>query len=254
MNRRIAWITGASSGIGYSTAKKLAKQGFDLYLGARRVDRLDSLVKDIKNSCDVRALSHELDVTDKDSVQKFGDFGFAKQLQRDVLVNNAGLVKGIDPVVNGQEQDWDIILNTNVMGVLRMAKLVLPYMIEKKNGQIVFIGSIAGHQAYAGGSAYCASKFGVKAITRSLKQEVLGTNIRVNSIDPGMVETEFSLVRLGSQEKADNVYKGMTPLTADDVADCVEFVVNRPRHVNIDDIVIMPTDQANAFMVHRSEP
>lgn len=248
----IAWITGASSGIGEACAYALAEKGFKLCLGARRTNRLGELKSRIEEQFPTaEVFCAPLDVRSTESCETFGNAAISEMGPPDVLVNNAGLVKGVDPIAEGKDDDWALILETNVLGLLKMTRLALQSMLERKKGHIILIGSIAGHQAYPGGSAYCASKFGVKAIANSLKQEVLGQNVRVSSVDPGLVNTEFSTVRLGSKEKADQVYAGMTPLIAEDIADCVSFIATRPAHVNIDQLIVMPTDQATAQKVHR---
>ncbi len=246
-------ITGASSGIGKEVAFEFAKLGYRLFLGARRVDRLEEIIPDLIESGAESAKAIHLDVTDQKSTENFSSQILEEISSPDILVNNAGMVIGVDYIDQGNPSDWQKIIDTNLMGVLRISRCFLPAMKKSQTGQLIMIGSIAGHQPYEGGGAYCASKHGLKAITASLKLELCGTNIRVNSIDPGMVNTEFSLVRFkGDQEKADSVYRGVTPLSPKDIAECVTFVATRPPHVNIDDIIIMPTDQAAVYKVHRS--
>ncbi|MBC7660157.1 MAG: SDR family NAD(P)-dependent oxidoreductase [Chitinophagaceae bacterium] len=246
-------ITGASSGIGKAIAEVYARKGFDLILGARRTEKLDAVAQELKSLGAKSIHSLKLDVRSDESVLKWTEAAFKAFPKLDILVNNAGLVLGRDTVETGSIDDWMTILDTNVMGVLRLCRQFLPKFRENDHGHVVMIGSIAGHQVYEGGSVYCASKFGVKAIAETLRLELNGTQIRVSSIDPGMVETEFSEVRFkGDKEKAKAVYQGMTPLSAHDIAETIEFCTSRPAHVNIDDIRIMPTAQASATKVHRT--
>ena len=246
-------ITGASSGIGLAVAEVFAKRSCHIALGARRVDRLKEIERHLLTLGAASVIFAELDVRSSESVRSWAQHCIEKLGSIDVLVNNAGLVLGLDSVESGREEDWETILDTNVTGVLRVSQAFIPHMKKQNHGHIVMIGSIAGHQAYEGGSAYCASKFGVKAITRALKLELNGFNIRVGTVDPGMVETEFSLVRFyGDEERAKQVYKGLDPLQARDIAECVEFMATRPKHVNLDEIIVMPTAQATVYKVHRT--
>jgi NADP-dependent 3-hydroxy acid dehydrogenase YdfG len=242
VTRGVAVVTGASSGIGAATAARLAAEGFDVVVGARRLDRLRAVAEPIG----ARALP--LDVTDDGSVAAFcAEVGDCR-----VLVNNAGGALGRDPFEAGDVEQWRWMYDANVLGVLRMTKALLPAIEASGDGHVVMVGSIAGHEAYVGGAGYNAAKFGLRAATKALRLELLGRPIRVTSVDPGMVETDFSLVRFaGDADKAAAVYAGTTPLTADDVADCIAFAVTRPSHVNIDTMVVMPRDQASAGAVHR---
>ncbi|MCL6452318.1 MAG: SDR family NAD(P)-dependent oxidoreductase [Alicyclobacillus sp.] len=254
-NGRVAVITGASAGIGAAAAKALAGAGFRLALGARRVERLAGLAEEIATTTGERPLTAALDVTDVQSCERFVQrvretFGSVH-----VLVNNAGLARGTTYIEDAKDDsEWQVMIDTNVSGLLRMTRLLIPDIIASGNGHVVNLGSIAGREAYAGGSVYCATKFAVRAITDALRQELLGKPVRVTTIDPGMVETEFSVVRYhGDQAKADQVYAGMTPLTAEDIADCILFAVTRPVHVNIDAIIVKPRDQAGAGKVARHD-
>jgi NADP-dependent 3-hydroxy acid dehydrogenase YdfG len=235
--KRVAVVTGASSGIGAATAVRLAKEGFELVLGARRKEKL----KEVAAQCGGRALS--LDVTDDDSVMQF-----AAAIDRaDVLVNNAGLASGLETVaeidLNRVRNMWE----TNVAGLVRVTQAFLDKLEASGAGHIVNIGSIAGFEVYPGGAGYTASKHAVRAISRTLRLELLGKPIRVTEVAPGLVETEFSLVRFdGDREKAAQPYKGLTPLTGEDIADCIAWAVTRPPHVNIDEIVVRPLAQASA--------
>jgi NADP-dependent 3-hydroxy acid dehydrogenase YdfG len=244
MSRKTAVVTGASSGIGAATAKALAKAGFEVVLGARRVDRL----AEVAAECGGTAL--ELDVTDEDSVAAFT----AVVSRCDLLVNNAGGAFGLDSVAEADLELWQRMYDVNVLGTARITKALLPKLVASGDGQVVVVGSIAGHQPYPGGGGYNAAKHAEAAVTRVLRMELLGQPVRVCEIDPGMVETEFSVVRFeGDRERADAVYAGMTPLTADDVAESIAWVATRPAHVNIDQITITPRDQAGAQLVHRRQ-
>ncbi len=239
---RTAVVTGASAGIGEATARQLRSAGFEIVVGARRTDRLDALVAEIGGT------AHELDVTDAASVAAFCD-----QVDRcDVLVNNAGGALGLEPVADADLDHWQAMYDTNVLGVARMTQQLLPKLAASGDGHVVIVGSIAGVQAYPGGAGYNAAKFGVHAVREVLRQELLGQPIRITEIAPGLVETEFSLVRFeGDRERADAVYDGMTPLTANDVADTIVWCVTRPAHVNVDYLLLQPRDQASATRVHR---
>jgi NADP-dependent 3-hydroxy acid dehydrogenase YdfG len=242
MSRKTAVVTGASSGIGAAAAKALAEAGFAVVLGARRADRL----AEVAAECGGTALA--LDVTDEASVA-----AFAERIERcDVLVNNAGGAFGLDSIAGADLELWQRMYDVNVLGTVRVTKALLPKLVASGDGQVMVIGSIAGHQPYPGGGGYNAAKHAEAALTRVLRMELLGEPVRVCEIDPGMVETEFSVVRFeGDRERADSVYAGMTPLTAEDVAEAISWVATRPAHVNIDQITITPRDQAGAQMVHR---
>jgi NADP-dependent 3-hydroxy acid dehydrogenase YdfG len=240
--RGTAVVTGASSGIGAATARALAADGWDVVVGARRVDRLEAL------AAEIGARHHRLDVTDPASVDAF----VAQVPSCRLLVNNAGGALGLTPVAEADEEQWRTMYETNVLGVVRMIRGLLPALEASGDGQIVTIGSIAGHEPYPGGAGYNAAKFGVRAVMGALRQELLGRPVRVCEIDPGLVETEFSLVRFGGDaERAAQVYEGLTPLTAEDVAECVRWVASRPSHVNVDQMIVLARDQAGARLVHR---
>lgn len=249
----LAVITGASAGIGEATANELVSKGYDLCLIARREDRLNNLKTALKNKYPERKIMVAvLDVTDHAAVEKFVTEHAADFKDLKILLNNAGLAKGSDKVQDAKIQDWELMLDTNVKGLLYLTRALLPHFIANGVGHIVNIGSVAGRWVYPGGAVYCASKFAVRAISEGLRLDLLGKNIRVSNIEPGMVNTEFSLVRFESQDKADAVYTGMKPLTATDIAETISWVVTRPSHVNIQEIVIYPTDQASVRDVHRS--
>ena len=243
-DRGVAVVTGASSGIGAAAAARLASEGFDVVLGARRVERLD----DVASSIGPASRALELDVTDPASVDAF--CGAIDDCR--LLVNNAGGALGRDAVADADEAQWTTMYESNVLGVMRMTKALLPKLIASGDGHVITIGSIAGIEPYPGGAGYNAAKHAVRAVMDVLRMELLGRPVRVSEIDPGMVEAEFSVVRFGGDEHAAaKVYEGMTPLTADDIADCIAWVATRPSHVDIDQIVVRPRDQARATMVHR---
>ena len=241
-NKPIAVVTGASSGIGAATAHHLAQAGYDLVLGARRMDKLQA----VAGPLGARAIA--LDVTDAASVA-----AFCEQVPAvNVLVNNAGGALGLEPVAEAEDEKWRTMFESNVLGTMRMTRTLLPKLEASGRGHIVVIGSIAGFEVYPGGAGYTAAKHAERAVAETLRLELLGKPIRVTEIAPGLVETEFSLVRFGGDaERATKPYQGMTPLTADDVADAIVWAVTRPPHVNIDQMTIRPLDQATATMVHR---
>ncbi len=244
-------ITGASSGIGRACAEEFAKQGARLLLCARREDKLKALCDELKQyQVDIHYFL--LDVRDRQAVdqslsslpKEWGDV--------DLLLNNAGLAVGLEKIHQGVVDDWERMIDTNVKGLLYVSRVVVGSMIKRNQGHIINIGSISAHQVYSGGVVYCATKFAVKAISEGLKMDVHGTPIRVTSIDPGMVSTEFSSTRFkGDQAKADTVYSGMTPLTGKDIAEAVVFCATRPAHVDVREMIIMPTDQTASHLCHR---
>jgi NADP-dependent 3-hydroxy acid dehydrogenase YdfG len=240
----VAVVTGASSGIGAATAKALSTVGYDVVLGARRLDRLEKVAAE----CGGRA--YRLDVIDDASVAEF-----ASHVERcDVLVNNAGGALGADSVAEANVDDWQWMYDVNVLGTLRVTKALLPHLVESGDGQVITIGSIAAREPYRGGAGYNAAKHAVAALTRVLRIELLGQPVRVSEIDPGMVHTDFSRVRFkGDDAKADAVYRGVEPLTAEDVADTVSWIATRPAHVNIDQVLMLARDQTSAQVVHRRE-
>jgi NADP-dependent 3-hydroxy acid dehydrogenase YdfG len=241
---RTAVVTGASSGIGEATALRLAEEGFDVVLGARRTDR----IKEIADRCGGRG--YELDVTNSESIE-----AFVSQIDGvHVLINNAGLASGLQPISEMDEERVRVMWETNVIGLLRMTKALLAKLIASGAGHIVNLGSIAGFEVYPGGGGYTASKHAVRALTRTLRLELLGQPVRITEIAPGLVETEFSLVRFdGRKEQAKKTYQGMRPLVGADIADCIAWVVTRPDHVNIDELVVRPLAQASAIHVARSD-
>jgi serine 3-dehydrogenase len=245
-------ITGASSGFGAAAARRFAEQGSDLLLSARRVERVEDLAKEIQATHDVEVRVDGLDVTDRDAVATYvADLAHQKAIP-DILVNNAGKARGFDKLHEGRIEHWEDMIDTNVKGLLYMTRAVVPHMVARNSGHVINVGSIAGHWTYPKGAVYNATKAGVRTITEGLNMDLLGTNVRVSSVDPGMAETEFSDVRFdGDTGRAKDVYRGVKPLTAEDVADVILYVANVPEHVNILDVVMMPTAQRSATLVHR---
>ena len=246
---RVAVITGASSGIGAATARHLARAGFQVVGGARRRDLLEEL------AAETGAVTTALDVTDPASVTAFAGMVADRFGKADVLVNNAGLASGLEPVADGDEQDWARMLDVNVLGLLRVTHGFLPLLRAAPHAHIVNLGSIAGFEVYPDGAGYTASEHAVRAITQTLRLELNGEPIRITEIAPGMVETGFSVTRFrGDQARADQVYAGVQPLTADDIADCITWAVTRPPHVDIDFMVVRPVAQAASYKVARNLP
>ena len=251
VQNQIVLITGASSGIGAACAKVFANAGAKLILAARRLERLQELVE-LSDTTSVQFHLLQLDVSDRSAVESAISTLPPGWSDIDILINNAGLSRGLDKLHEGDFQDWEEMIDTNIKGLLYLTRYVVPGMVSRDRGHVVNIGSIAGHQTYPNGNVYCGTKAAVRAISEGLKQDLLGTPIRVSSVDPGMVETEFSEVRFhGDSDRAKKVYQGVTPLTPDDVADVIFFCVTRPSHVNINEVVLMPVDQASATLVNR---
>lgn len=254
-------ITGASSGFGASAAIAFGAEGAKLLLGARRIDRLKTTAAASKKSGASEAHFHELDVSKTASVEKFIAWAKNKIEKRKaeggnlhILINNAGGAHGLDTIADGKDADWEAMIQSNVLGVLRMTRAALPLMPHDAGASILNIGSVAGHAAYAGGAVYCAAKAGELQITRALRLELLGTGIRVGTVDPGLAETEFSIVRFkGDTAQAKKVYEGTNPLTAKDIAEILVWVASRPAHVNIDELIVKPMDQAAIGKVFRRE-
>ncbi|HMJ71280.1 MAG TPA: SDR family NAD(P)-dependent oxidoreductase [Cyclobacteriaceae bacterium] len=251
MSNRIVLITGATSGIGEATARLLAKNNFSLIICGRRKDRLGKLSKELSAFTKVIELS--FDVRDRGAVTKAWTSLPDEWKNVDVLINNAGNAHGLDPIQSGNVDDWDAMMDINVKGLLYISREVLPGMVERKAGHVINIGSIAGKEVYPNGNVYSASKFAVDALTRGMRIDLNAHSIKVTAIHPGMVETEFSLVRFkGDDARASNVYKGVAPLVAEDIADVILFALTRPAHVVIADLVVLPTAQASATMVKRN--
>ncbi len=248
---KIALVTGATSGIGRATARILAKNNYKIILCGRREDRLMELEKELSEFTEIITLA--FDVRDKkavfDSINSLPS-NFSKI---DVLINNAGNAHGLDAIQDGDLDDWDAMIDINVKGLLYVSKAIIPKMIEQKSGHIINIGSTAGKEVYQNGNVYCATKFAVDALNKGMRMDLNPYGIRVGAIHPGMVETEFSEVRFkGDSDRAANVYKGLKPLSPEDIADVIHFVVSRPYHVNIADLIVMPTAQASATVVNRT--
>ncbi len=252
INGKLILVTGASSGIGEACARRFATEGARLALWARRRARLESLARTLETQHRVVPQLAEVDVRDRAAVNRAAEALVAAGQVPDVLINNAGLASGLSKVHEGDPEDWDRMIDTNLKGLLNVTRAILPHMVARRRGHVVNIGSTAGHQTYPMGNVYNATKFGVRALTEGMNLDVAGTPIRVSEVDPGFVETEFSEVRFhGDRERAKAVYQGFQPLTADDVADTIAYVVNLPEHVNILDLVIVPTAQRNVYVVDR---
>ena len=255
MNRikgKTVLITGASAGIGEASARAFASYGADLILCARREDRLTGLKAELEDRFGVRVGIHVLDVRNREAVEAFAAELEAQGTVPDVLLNNAGKALGLHLLHEGLMEDWEEMIDTNVKGLLYMSRSILPAMVRRNSGHVVNIGSIAGHQVYQKGAVYNASKYAVKALNEGMALDLLGTRIKVTSIDPGLVQTEFSKVRFhGDEKRAETVYDGYQPLTGEDIADIITFVVNTPEHVNILDLIVLPTAQRSAHMVHK---
>lgn len=248
--KKIALVTGATSGIGRATATILAKNNYKVVICGRREDRLAALEKELSEFTEIYTLS--FDVRDKKAVFESINSLPANFSKIDVLINNAGNAHGLDAIQNGDVDDWDAMIDINVKGLLYVSKAIIPTMIKRESGHIINIGSTAGKEVYPNGNVYCATKFAVDALNKGMRMDLNPYGIRVGAIHPGMVETEFSEVRFkGDKEKAANTYKGLKPLSPEDVADVIHFVVSRPYHVNIADLIVMPTAQASATIVKR---
>ncbi len=252
LDDKVVFITGSTSGIGEATAKAFAAEGANVILTGRRKNRLQNLSDFILKKFNVKTLTIQLDVRNKDEVEESIKSLPDDWKNIDILVNNAGLGRGLNPLFEDDINGWEEMIDTNIKGLLYVTRFIVPGMVDRKSGHVINIGSIAGHEAYKGGGVYCATKHAVTAITRSLRLDLLGKGVRVSTVDPGMVETEFSLVRFyGDEEKAKKVYEGLTPLTGEDIAEAVIFCATRPPHANINEMIIMPSAQANAFFAHR---
>jgi len=255
MNRlknKIVFITGASSGIGKACAFEFAKNEAKLILCARRKERLEKLSSELKNKFKTDILFIELDVRNKNAVENKINNLSEVWKKIDILVNNAGLSRGLDKLFEGKIQDWEEMIDTNIKGLLYVTKTIILGMVERNQGDIINIGSIAGHEVYQKGNVYCATKHAVDAVTKGLRLDLLGTQLRVCTIDPGLVETEFSEVRFrGDTERAKIAYEGCKPLSPADIADCVVYAASRPKHVQIAEMIIFPTDQRSATNVFK---
>ena len=252
LTHQIVLVTGASSGIGEACAHVFAEAGCKLILAARRGDRLESLAQRLKSQHGTECLCLTLDVRDRSKVFMTIETLPTEWQKIDILVNNAGLSRGLDKLYEGKLDDWEEMIDTNVKGLLYVSRAVVPGMVERNRGHVINIGSIAGHQTYPNGNVYCGTKAAVRAISEGLKQDLLGTPVRVSAVDPGLVETEFSDVRFhGDTERAKGVYATTVPLQAIDIAEVILFCATRPAHVNLSEALVLPTAQSGAMLVHR---
>ena len=248
----IALITGVTSGIGKASAEIFAKNGYDLILTGRRKEKLDSFTDELKKKFKIKALALNFDVRSSKEVEKHLSSLSAEWKKVDVLLNNAGLASGLSSIQDGDIEDWEKMIDTNIKGLLYVTRQIAPMMIKNRKGHIINVASLAGKQAYPKGNVYCATKFAVDALSQSMRIDMLEHGIRVTNIAPGLVETEFSVVRFhGDAERAKQTYSNFKPLTAEDIADIIYWTASRPAHVNINDVVITPAAQANAYLVHK---
>ncbi|MBN2408268.1 MAG: SDR family oxidoreductase [Candidatus Aminicenantes bacterium] len=252
LENKVVLITGASSGIGRSCARASAREGARLMLAGRRLQRLEDLAAELNLKLGEDVFFLDFDVRDQTAVERAVNGLPEKWKGVDVLVNNAGLARGLDKLHEGKLEDWEEMIDTNIKGLLYVSRAVIPGMVERGSGHIINIGSIAGHEVYPGGNVYCATKFAVDALSKGMRLDLSGTGLRVSQVSPGMVETEFSRVRFrGDSERAEKVYQGLTPLSPDDIADAVVYCATRPPHVNVSELIVMPTAQASATLAHR---
>jgi NADP-dependent 3-hydroxy acid dehydrogenase YdfG len=254
LSNKIIFITGASAGIGKACAQLFAKEGANLILTARRISILEKFSSSLTKKNKIKVFPALLDIRNKAEVKKLISSLPAEWKKIDILVNNAGLARGLADIDEGSFEDWDDMIDTNVKGLLYISREILPLMVKRKKGHIINIGSIAGHLVYPKGNVYAATKFAVKALTKSMRLDLFEKNIRVSTVDPGMVKTDFSVVRFrGDKERAKKVYEGVSPLTPEDIADAVLYCATRPLHVNIDEIIIMPAVQASPMHIIRKQ-
>ncbi len=252
LKNKIVFITGASSGIGKATAYVFAKHGAKLILAARRIGRIKKIAQEIANKYSTKVLPLKIDVQSYNEVKSIIKNIPSEWKKIDILVNNAGLSRGLNKIQNGVLKDWEEMIDTNVKGLLYVSKEVIPLMLKRKSGHIINVGSIAGHEVYPGGNVYCATKHAVDGITKSMRIDLNETPVRVSTIDPGLVETEFSLVRFrGDKEKAKTAYKGMQPLSPDDVAEAIEFIATRNSNTVVAEMLLLPKAQASSTIVNR---
>jgi 3-hydroxy acid dehydrogenase/malonic semialdehyde reductase len=254
LKNKTVFITGASSGIGKACAELFAKEKANLILAARRIDRVKNIAKRLEKENKIKTKCIKLDVRNYEQVESAIASLESNWKKIDVLINNAGLSRGLDKIYEGKKEDWEEMIDTNVKGLAFVTRHVVPLMVKRKSGHIINIGSTAGHEVYPGGNIYAATKFAVKALSQSTRLDVLDKGIKVTSIDPGMVETEFSMVRFrGNKERAKSVYKGLKPLSPEDVAEAALFCSTRPNHVNINEVILTPLAQASSTQVYRKE-
>jgi len=252
---KLALVTGASSGIGQSCARRFAEDGANLVLWARRKDRLDRTAEALRGEFGIAVRAEAVDVRDRAAVNSAAEALAKDGLVPDILLNNAGLAAGLAKVHEGDPEDWDRMIDTNLKGLLNVSRAIMPLMVKRNSGHVINIGSTAGHQVYPQGNVYNATKYGVKALTEGMNLDVAGTKLRVSSVDPGHVRTEFADVRFhGDRARAGKLYEGFTPLSPDDVADAVAYVANLPDHVNVVDLIIVPAAQRSVHLIDRSTP
>ncbi len=252
LKNKVVFITGASAGIGRSCAKAFAAEGARLIVAARRRTRLDELAAELKTSYGTSVYVLGLDVRNQAAVGKAIEALPLEWAAIDILVNNAGLSRGLEKLHEGKISDWEEMIDANFKGLLYVSRAIIPGMVKRGRGHIVNIGSIAGHEVYPSGNVYCATKFAVRALSKGMRLDLVGTGLRVSNVDPGLVQTEFSLVRFhGDSERSRKVYQGYTPLSPDDIADAVVYCATRPAHVDISEIVVMPTDQASTMVINK---
>ena len=248
-------ITGASAGFGAACASAFAARGAHLELWARRRERLETIREEVAREYGVDVNTLAIDVRDRVAVKEAVAELYGAGRHIDVLVNNAGLAAGLEPVHEGDYEDWDAMIDTNIKGLLHVSREILPHMVARNSGHVINIGSVAGHMAYPKGNVYSATKFAVRGLTDGMNIDMYGTKVRVSSVDPGAAETEFSVVRFhGDEARASKVYDGFEPLSADDVADAIVYVAGTPEHVNVSNLVLMPTAQRNPYLIHRETP
>lgn len=251
MEKKIVMVTGATSGIGEACARKFARGGYNVIITGRRKEKLDTLRRELENM-GAEVLAMEFDVRERASARKAVDFLKGKWANINVLINNAGLALGLDKEYEGSFEDWDTMIDTNIKGLLNMTRFVVPGMVERNEGHIINIGSVAGDAAYANGNVYCATKAAVKALSDGLRIDVAESNVRVTNLKPGLVQTNFSNVRFhGDDARAESVYKGVKPLTGDDIADVAFYAASVPAHVQIAEVLILATHQANGSVIAR---
>lgn len=248
LKNKIVLITGASAGIGAATAHQFSQAGAKVILCARRKERLEAIARDFSTPTYLLPL----DIQNREQVQKAIESLPEDWKKIDILVNNAGMARGVDKLHEGDIDGWEEMINTNIKGLLYMSRTVIPLMVKNNSGHIINVGSIAGHEVYPGGNIYCATKHAVNALTKGMRMDLLGSNLRVSTVDPGLVETEFSNVRFkGDKERAKTVYQGYQPLAGADIADAIVWIASRPAHVQIAEVIIFPTAQASAMLTHK---
>jgi serine 3-dehydrogenase len=254
LSNKIVLITGASAGIGKACAESFAKEGASLILTARRIAKLNKISASLKKKYGIKVFTTQLDVRNKDAVKSMVSSLPGEWKKIDILINNAGLARGLTDIDEGSYDDWDEMIDTNIKGLLYVSREIIPLMVKRKKGHVINIGSIAGHQVYPKGNVYNATKFAVNALSKTMRLDLYQKDVRVSTVDPGMVKTEFSLVRFrGDNERAKKVYEGLFPLNPEDIADAVIYCATRPLHVNIDEIIIMPAIQASPMHIKRKK-